>query len=137
MLLKVRNDIQEIDRICNDIKEFCFSNDINEKKCFDILMIVDELATNVIKYAFQDDQEHVFDILLEKNSQTVHIQLTDDGIPFDPLKKSDPDTMSSLEDRNIGGLGIFFAKQLSKLITYARIEDKNQLDILVSLKEEE
>ncbi len=137
MLLKVRNDIQEIDRICNDIKEFCFSNDINEKKCFDILMIVDELATNVIKYAFHDDQEHVFDILLEKNSQTVHIQLVDDGIPFDPLKKSDPDTMSSLEDRNIGGLGIFFAKQLSKLITYARIENKNQLDILVSLKEEE
>lgn len=137
MLLKVKNDIQEIDRICNDIKEFCFSNDIHEKKCFDILMIVDELATNVIRYAFQDDQEHVFDILLEKNSQTVHIQLTDDGIPFDPLKKSDPDTASPLEERNIGGLGIFFAKQLSKLITYARIEDKNQLDILVSLKEEE
>ncbi len=137
MLLKVRNDIQEIDRICNDIKEFCSSNNIDEKKCFDILLIVDELATNIIRYAFNDEQEHIFDILLEKNNQTIHIQLTDDGIPFDPLKKSDPDTDASLEDRNIGGLGIFFAKQLSKLITYARIENKNQLDILVSLKGEE
>lgn len=137
MLLKVRNDIQEISRVCSKIKEFCSLNDISEKKCFDILMIVDELATNVIKYAFTDGQCHVFDIKLEKNNQIVHIQMLDNGIPFDPLERSAPDTVSSLEERAIGGLGIFFAKQLSELITYARVDDKNQLDILVNLKEEE
>lgn len=137
MLLKVRNDIQEISRVCSKIKEFCSSNGISEKKCFDILMIVDELATNVIRYAFKDGQCHAFDIKLEKNNHTVHIQILDNGIPFDPLEKSAPDTVSSLEERAIGGLGIFLAKQLSETITYARVDDKNQLDILVNLKEEE
>ena len=58
MLLSVKNDIREIDRVFSIIKEFCCANNISEKKCFDILIIVDELATNVISYAFGDGQEH-------------------------------------------------------------------------------
>ncbi len=136
MLLKVRNDIKEIDRVCTEVKNFCSSNNIENDKCFDIVIIIDELATNIIKYAFVDGCDHTFDIVVEKNDERLHIQLLDDGIPFDPLKKSRPDTESSLEERAIGGLGIFFAKQLSEQITYERTENKNQLDIFVSLKKE-
>ena len=137
MLLNVKNDIREIDRVFDRIKEFCCANDISEKKCFDILIIVDELATNIISYAFDDGQEHTFTIMIEKENDVIHVQLSDGGVPFDPLKKSEPDTDASLEKRQVGGLGIFFVKQLSKRITYARIENKNQLDVFVSLKEEE
>ena len=137
MLLNVKNDIREIDRVFARIKEFCCANNISEKKCFDILIIVDELATNIISYAFNDGQEHTFTIMIEKENEAVHLQLSDGGIPFDPLKSSVPDTDAPLENRKIGGLGIFFVKQLSARIDYARIENKNQLDIFVSLKEEE
>ncbi len=136
MLLDVKNDIREIDRVFTCIKEFCCANDISEKKCFDILIIIDELATNIISYAFDDGQEHTFTIMIEKENELVHIQLLDAGIPFDPLKKTEPNTDASLESRKVGGLGIFFVKQLSQLVTYARIDGKNQLDIFVSLKEE-
>ena len=136
MFLKVRNDIKEIDRVCTEVKNFCCSNDIENDKCFDIVIIIDELATNIIKYAFVDGCDHTFDIVIEKNDEKLHIQLLDDGIPFDPLKRSNPDTDSSLEERAIGGLGIYFAKQLSEQITYERTENKNQLDIFVNLKKE-
>ncbi len=137
MLLNVKNDIREIDRVFDTIKEFCCTNGISEKKCFDVLIIVDELATNIVRYAFDDGQEHIFTIMIEKENEVIHMRLTDGGIPFDPLKSSVPDTEASLENRKVGGLGIFFVKQLSERITYARIEDKNQLDVFVSLKEEE
>ncbi len=137
MLLNVKNDIREIERIFADIKGFFCENNISEKKGFDVLVIVDELATNIINYAFDDGQEHTFTIMIEKKNEDVHLRLTDGGIPFDPLQKSEPDIDSPLENRQIGGLGIFFVKQLSKKITYTRIENKNQLDVLVSLKEEE
>ncbi|MBO4405408.1 MAG: ATP-binding protein [Alphaproteobacteria bacterium] len=141
MLLDVKNDVQEIDRVFARIKEFCCANNISEKKCFDILIIVDELATNIVSYAFDDDQEHTFTIMVEKESENgneiVHLRLSDGGIPFDPLKNPGPDTEASLENRKVGGLGIFFVKQLSDHIAYARIEGKNQLDVFVSLKEEE
>ncbi len=137
MLLSVKNDIREIDRVFSCIKEFCHTSGVSEKKCFDILIIIDELATNVISYAFNDGQEHTFTIAIDKKDDVVHIRISDAGIPFDPLKKNEPDTDASLESRKIGGLGIFFVKQLSQLVTYERVEDKNQLDIFVSLKEEE
>ena len=136
MLLKVRNDIKEIDRVCTEVKNFCCSNNIENDKCFDIVIIIDELATNIIKYAFIDGGDHTFDIIVEKNDEKLHIQLLDDGIPFDPLKRSNPDTDSSLEERAIGGIGIYFAKQLSEQITYERTESKNRLDIFVNLKKE-
>lgn len=136
MLLKVKNDIKEIDRVCTEIKNFCCSNNIENDKCFDVVIIIDELATNIIKYAFADECDHTFNIIINKKGEKLHIQLLDDGIPFDPLKRSEPDTNSSLEERNIGGLGIFFAKQLSEQIIYKRAGNKNQLDIFVNLKKE-
>ena len=137
MLLNVKNDIREIDRVFTCIKEFCCANGISEKKCFDILMIIDELATNIISYAFDDGQEHTFTVMIEKEKDMVHVRLSDAGIPFDPLNRIEPDTDASLESRKVGGLGIFFAKQLSQFISYERVRNKNQLDIFVSLKEEE
>lgn len=137
MLLNIKNDIQEIDRICSDLKKFCVLNNIGEKKCYDIVIIIDEMASNVINYAFDDNQEHTFILMIEKKEDLVHIQIIDDGIAFDPLKKTEPDLESSLEDRKIGGLGIFFAKQLSQSITYMREDNKNHLDIIVNINEEE
>ena len=137
MLLNVKNDIQEIDRICNDLKKFCASNDIGEKKCYDIVIIIDEMATNVINYAFDDNLDHTFILNSEKQEELVYIQIIDEGIAFDPLQKAEPDLESSLDDRKIGGLGIFFAKQLSQSITYTREGNKNRLDIVVNINEEE
>jgi len=137
MLLNVKNDIREIDRVFTCVKEFCCTNGISEKKCFDILIIIDELATNIISYAFNDGQEHTFTIMIEKENEMVHVQLSDAGIPFDPLKGTEPNTDASLESRKVGGLGIFFVKQLSHFMSYERVKNRNQLDVLVSLEEEE
>ena len=137
MLLEIRNNISEVDRICTSIQEFCTTHSISDSKCYDVTVIIDELATNIINYAYTDGQEHVFIFSIElKPDQKIYMQLIDDGVPFDPIKKSDPDTDLSLEDRPIGGLGIFFAKQLSESITYNRDDDKNMLTIIVSTKEE-
>lgn len=135
MLLNVKNNIQEIDRILPLIHKFCGDNGICEKKCFDISIIIDELATNVINYAFSDDKLHEFTITLRKIEEIVHIEILDEGIPFDPLKRSEPDIESSLEDRKIGGLGIYLARQLAEKIIYTRIDNKNKLDIFVTTEE--
>lgn len=137
MLLNVKNDIQEIDRILPNIEEFCCKNGVCDKKCFDISIIVDELTTNVINYAYPDGKTHEFSITLRKIEEIIHIQILDDGIPFDPLRRSEPDIDSPLEDRKIGGLGIYLARQLAEKITYQRIDNQNKLDIFVAIKEEE
>ena len=54
-------------------------------------------------------------------------RLSDDGVPFDPLKKPDPDITLSVEERPIGGLGIFIVKKTMDTVTYTYENNKNIL----------
>jgi anti-sigma regulatory factor (Ser/Thr protein kinase) len=133
MLIEIKNNIEEISRVCDVIKAFCDEHDISEEKYHDIVLILDEVVTNVINYAYPDGGEHTFSLeIIEENGQ-VDINMSDNGIAFDPLGKNDPDTESSLEEREIGGLGIFIVKQLSESVEYSRIDERNQLSIRVAV----
>jgi anti-sigma regulatory factor (Ser/Thr protein kinase) len=56
--------------------------------------------------------------------------MTDKGIPFDPLKKSDPDVTLSAEEREIGGLGIFITKKTMDTVSYAYENGENILTMV-------
>jgi len=133
MLLKIKTDISEIDAICTKLEKFCKDNNISDDKSYDIVIITDEMATNVINYAYPDGKEHWFVIEITKDNNIVHICLEDDGIPFDPLQKVDPNLNESLEERPIGGLGIYLVRQLSNTVTYRRENGKNRLDIFIKI----
>jgi serine/threonine-protein kinase RsbW/sigma-B regulation protein RsbU (phosphoserine phosphatase) len=133
MLIKIKNNIEEIRRICDHVTEFCTDNGISEEKFHDIVLILDEIVTNVISYAYPDEDQHDFILDISKENDRIVIKLVDSGIPFDPLDKSDPDVDSAIEERQIGGLGIFLVKQLAETVEYSRTDDNNQLLITVSL----
>ena len=134
MLVKMKNDREEIARLCDEVKKFCDDNAVPEERYHNMVLILDELVTNVISYAYPEGGEHIFTVEFKKESdERVLMEIVDDGIPFDPLARDNPDTESSLEEREIGGLGIFLVKQLSEDVKYSRIDDKNHLSITVSI----
>ncbi|MDR0678486.1 MAG: ATP-binding protein [Holosporaceae bacterium] len=133
MLIKIKNNIKEISKVCDKVKKFCADNKIPEKKYHDIALILDEIITNVINYAYPDGKEHEFNLEINKNENHIAIKLIDSGIPFDPLIRMDPDVTSSIEERKVGGLGIFIVKQLSEIVEYSRINNRNQLSITVAI----
>ena len=65
---------------------------------------------------------------LEENS-LISVRFIDSGQPYDPLQKPDPDITAGLEDRPIGGLGIFMVKQSMDGMTYERKDGCNILTI--------
>jgi anti-sigma regulatory factor (Ser/Thr protein kinase) len=133
MLINIKNNIDEISRVCDEIKQFCDDNNVSEEKYHDIVLILDEVVTNVINYAYPDGGEHMFSLDIQEEEGRVFIKLADSGIAFDPLGKDNPDIESALEERQIGGLGIFIVKQLSEAVEYSRIDDRNMLNIVVSV----
>jgi anti-sigma regulatory factor (Ser/Thr protein kinase) len=133
MLIKIKNNIKEISKVCDKVKKFCRDNNIPDKKYHDIALILDEIVTNVINYAYPDGKEHEFNLEIKKNGNYIGIRLLDSGIPFDPLIKTTPDVDSCIEERKVGGLGIFIVKQLSEVVEYSRINGRNQLSITVSI----
>jgi sigma-B regulation protein RsbU (phosphoserine phosphatase) len=93
-----------------------------------ICVAIEEVFVNVAHYAYKDGNGDVeFAIGFDKANRNVTFKMSDKGVPFDPLKKVDPDITLSAEEREIGGLGIFITKKTMDLVTYSYEDGKNVL----------
>ena len=78
---------------------------------------VEEIFINIASYAYPEKQGTAV-IELSCENGTAQITFTDQGIPFDPLARTDPDTALPAEARPIGGLGILMVKKMMDKVTY-------------------
>ncbi len=96
-----------------------------------INIAIDELFSNIARYAY-GDKTGMVTVQIEDLQDTAGIALTfiDQGIPYDPLEKEDPDVTLSAEEREIGGLGIFMAKKSMDDMTYEYKDGQNIVRII-------
>ena len=88
-----------------------------------IQVAVEEIFVNIANYAYTPETgEALIRMRFDRYSREVSITLTDSGIPFDPLKKEDPDVTLTAEQRKIGGLGIFMVKKSMDAVEYEYID---------------
>lgn len=96
---------------------------------FRVSLVIDEVAQNVVDYS-QEGRPGDVDVEVTSLPDDVIIDITDDGVPFDPLTEApEADVTSPLEDRPVGGLGWHFTKTLMDGIEYCRESGKNRLRI--------
>lgn len=97
-----------------------------------ISLAFEECFVNIVSYAYGKKRGRV-EIAAEGNSSEITILLRDNGIPYDPLKNSEPDLSLSAQDRQIGGLGIFLTKQNMDHVSYSYKGNQNILIMKKSL----
>ena len=96
-----------------------------------VSVAIEEVFVNVAHYAYGEGEGDVtLGIGFDEVNRAVTFRMTDKGIPFDPLKKADPDITRPAEEREIGGLGIFIAKKTMDSITYAYESGENILTMI-------
>ena len=92
---------------------------------------IDELFSNIALYAYPSGDGDVT-VRVEKQEEPAAVRITfiDRGVPYDPLKKEDPDVTLSAEEREIGGLGIYLVKKTMDDISYGYKDGQNILSVL-------
>lgn len=126
-ILKIENDISSIKKLNQ------FVDDLNEEKQFSpefsmqLKLAVEEVVSNVINYGYPNRKNDEIEISFIISDKNVRIEIKDHGIEFDLTKIEEADTDSSVEERPIGGLGIFLVRQLTDEIVYKREKDTNIL----------
>ena len=106
---------------CADIVEYLMSSpDIPEddQLQFKIRLCCEEAVQNVVDYAYEEGLGYL-EAGTDCKGGVLSIFLKDAGIPFNPLEHEDPDINASLDERNIGGLGIFLCKQMMDDVIYS------------------
>ena len=94
-----------------------------------LYVVVDELVTNIVNYAYPDGENDYLDVEIMHGEKLVTIRFHDGGIPFNPLEKDPPDTTLPMGLRPIGGLGILLVIQKVDTIAYEYIDSENVLTI--------
>ena len=126
--LVLRTAIEELQKVETAVDEISSAEGWQPDVEFKIRLALDELCTNVVNYAHQDDLDHDMTVTIESDDDEVRVQIVDDGDPFNPLEDApEPDTDSALADRRVGGLGVYFVKTLVDDVRYWRDDNKNHL----------
>ena len=84
----------------------------NEFEINDINLAVSEVCTNTITHGLKNDPTRTFQMVIQWDAGEIEIFIHEDGEPFDPADLGDPDLEAPLEDRPVGGLGIYILRKL-------------------------
>lgn len=124
---KIPNTLSALARVHELVSKFTAAEQLSPEVAFDLNVVLDELLSNVIKYGHVDGERHDIGIRLAVSGDVLEVELEDDGKPFDPLSVPPPDLKRAFSEREPGGLGVHFVRNLMNEAEYARVAGRNRL----------
>lgn len=130
----LKNRVEEIDRLAAFVESISEEMNLSLENTFSINLALEEAVTNVIMHAYPKEEEHQIILKAKNLGGRIVFKLIDTGKEFDPTQQADPDVTLSLEERPIGGLGIFLIRRVMKTVKYNRQGDKNVLTMVKEIE---
>ncbi len=135
--LLLLNELSELDRMHGEIERYGQEASLFTRDVQHCVLALEEVVTNIIRYGYPSAgasnpiprSEILCDLVSDRHQ--IMLTVTDDAIPYNPLDRSDPDVKMALEDREPGGLGVYFVKQVMDEVSYERVGNHN---ILIMIK---
>lgn len=119
---------ENLETVINFVDSYLESAGCPMKAQMQIDLSVEEIFVNIASYAYSDEGGKA-DIFIYSENDEIVIKFADSGIKYNPLDKPDPDTSLSVEERQIGGLGIFLVKKNMDSVEYEYTDNQNILTV--------
>ena len=123
----IKNKISELEKVAQFVEEIGEELGLSMELQMNLNLVMEEMVTNVIFYAYPQDEEADIELLAKSDGKELTFVLSDQGKEFDPTAKEDTDLDVNPADRELGGMGIFIVKNIMNKVTYQRLEGKNLL----------
>lgn len=124
--LRIKNDIGQLSVVSQFLEETGEELGLSTAFVMSLNLVLEEAVSNIIFYAYAGkNEEDGVDITLTLEQGMLTAVVRDHGIPFDPTSREDPDIMLAVEERPIGGLGIFLIKKIMDEVSYHREDGQN------------
>jgi sigma-B regulation protein RsbU (phosphoserine phosphatase) len=128
--IKIKNQLSELEDVEEQFEQFCHTYEIPDTARQQVSMVLDEMLNNVVNYAYRDDKEHIIEVEFILSGTRLVINLRDDGVPFNPFALDPPNIALSLDDREVGGLGIFLVRNVMDEYLYSRHIGRNVVNLV-------
>lgn len=112
---------ENLDRVRDFVGEQAEEFGLDDSAVYAVQLAVDEAFSNIVEHAFGGECEEEVECTCQFSPDGLIITLLDCGEPFNPLEVAPPDLASNLEDRQVGGLGLYFMRRLMDEISFTFI----------------
>jgi len=136
LCLTVPNRLDEIGPLARGAAAFLESHHVDPDATFAVDLALEELVSNVIKHGYKDGDSHHIGVQLDVGQDKIILVVEDSGPPFNPLELPEPDLDKPVEQRPIGGLGVFLVRKTVDRMEYERLGNRNILRITVHRRHE-
>lgn len=116
----------------SEIEAYCARDEFLLSRLFSIQLIVEELVTNILKYGVPTAANNMVEIKIHREESRVILDIADNTAAFNPLQIGEPDTSLSVEERQIGGLGLYLVRQKTASLHY---EYRNGMNLVSAVIE--
>lgn len=127
--MTLTNNVADIPRLNKFVEEACAGQNLGEGFISELKLAIEEVVANVIHYAYDKNEKGDIGVGLKFQAGEVSVEVKDAGKAFDPTEIKDADTDSSVEERRIGGLGLYLVRQLTDTMSYRREGNFNILSL--------
>lgn len=127
--LILHNDIQQIPQLAGFVEAIAEQKNIPQAMTMSLNLALEEAVTNVILYAYPEGTDGLVDLEAILRDDSIEFILSDSGKAFDPTATPDADITLGVEERQIGGLGIFLVRQIMDCVLYKRENGRNILSM--------
>ena len=95
---------------------------------YSLKVVADEIYSNIVHYSGAKTAE----ILFRNDADNITLVFEDNGKPYNPLESEEPDITAGIEERAIGGLGLFMVKKMAESVAYEYTAGKNRMTVIIS-----
>ena len=131
--IALANELREIVAAAAKIDAFCEEQELASEIAYAVNLSIDEILTNTISYGYDDDEPHRIEIIVRLEADSLVVVIVDDSAPFDLSATPEADIEATLEDREVGGLGLFLVHQMMDKVEYERVDGCNVVTLTKSM----
>ncbi|MBN1625016.1 MAG: ATP-binding protein [Deltaproteobacteria bacterium] len=121
---------ENLEKFLKFISVLAEQNDLSPDTAMKIRLSIEEALVNILNYAYPGCNGDVEIRFRKENDTKLVLEIFDNGIPFDPLSLPKPDLTANISDRKVGGLGVFFMREMAEDVHYRREGDSNILTMI-------
>ena len=125
----ITNELHSLESLMHAITNFLEDNGVDAPAVYRINLAMEEMITNVIKYGYTDYETHDIDITVDILEEQIVAVIEERGKPFNPLEAKPAPEPGSVEESQVGGLGIHLIRKMLDTLDYRRDAGKNVLEI--------
>ena len=125
--IQVSNDLAEVARLNEALSNLWQERNLPPELEMPAVLALEEVLSNVIRHGLKDVLSPDIRVRFTLEPAAFEFVVSDNGMPYDPLSRPDPDVNLPIERRTPGGLGIFLVRRLGDVVNYEYRDGRNHL----------